>query len=648
MALTGTSQAPIGRVVATEALPASPHQFHFWTALDAPVGIGAIVRVDGGGRTVHAVVTDGRGYSDLLTPLHDVVAAEGNPGSVLPPTRRAEIRLWTAAVLRQEPAEPVQPVPLADVQMADAHDVEVALRMDTYARGDERTAIPVGLYSAGGTRAPVYLDADFLLGPESAHLSISGVSGLATKTSAVVFLLNAIFQHFPARKGRVAAVCFNVKGPDLDFLDCASDLSAEDREMYAALGIRPDPFAAVRYFAPHKPDGVNLNTLRTHPTLIDSVEPLVWGLREVLDYAEVLLNRDDIDAKADAFLDFLADRVVGKPFQDEWGGHHLVESFAGLEGLFRAIFDGLEQASGRDIWRTHHVATIRKVRNRLLNVSTRCKGLVTDDAEGHDLPFGAFADRSVYVVDVAGLDQLGQDLVFTRVVSKLREHLERRDLGVENVVVFVDELNKYAPADGPETYVRKMLLDISERGRYLGLVLFGAQQFRSQVHRRVVGNAGTTVYGRMDGDELATPGYQTLSPATKIRLATLPKGELMVRHPHFTQPVFLKFPRPAVLAGRQGVDRYPPAADVPFADAVVRQLLMLDRRVTPGRARDLIAGRREDDVRRALLATRRARPADVLAFFAARLGAAVGREAARAAPAAVTPLRRVEDPYAPK
>ena len=90
-----------------------------------------------------------------------------------------------------------------------------------------------------------------------------------------------------------------------------------------------------------------------------------------------------------------------------------------------------------------------------------------------------------------------------------------------------------------------MLLDLSERGRYLGLVLFSAQQFRSQVQRRVVGNAGTAVYGRMDIDELATPGYATLSPATKIKLATLPKGELMVRHPHFTQPIFVRFPRPA-------------------------------------------------------------------------------------------------------
>jgi DNA helicase HerA-like ATPase len=541
----------------------------------------------------------------------------------------------------------MQPVPLAAVRIADAADVEMALRMDAFARGAERTAVPVGLYAAGGTRAPVFVDADFLLGPESAHLSISGVSGLATKTSAALFFLSAVFQHFPQRKGSVAAVCFNVKGSDLDFLDVPSDLPDDDAEMYRELGIRAEPFARVRYFAPFKPDGVNLNTLRTHPDLVDAVEPLVWGLREVLDYTEVLLNRDDIDAKADAFLDFLADRVVGRAFQDEWGNHHLVESFGGLEGLFRAIFDGLEQAGGREMWRTHHVATIRKVRNRLMNVSTRCKGLVTDEAAGNDLPFGSFADRTVYVVDVAGLDQLGQDLVFTRVVSKLREHLERRDLGVDNVVVFVDELNKYAPADGPENYVRKMLLDISERGRYLGLVLFGAQQFRSQVHRRVVGNAGTTVFGRMDGDELATPGYQTLSPATRSKLATLPKGELMIRHPHFTQPVFVRFPRPAVLAGRQGVERYPPAADVPFGDAIVRQLAALDRRVAPQRVKDLIVGRREDDVRRALLATRRARPADVLAFFTARLGRAVTREAAVEGGASVVPLRKVEDPYAP-
>ena len=75
------ASAVLGRVVATELRPATPHQFHFWTPLDAPVGIGAIVRVEGSGRTVYGLVTDGLAYSSA--------------GS--------EARLFLAAVLRQAP-----------------------------------------------------------------------------------------------------------------------------------------------------------------------------------------------------------------------------------------------------------------------------------------------------------------------------------------------------------------------------------------------------------------------------------------------------------------------------------------------------------------------------------------------------------------
>jgi hypothetical protein len=643
-----TETPPVGRVVATELKPSTPHQFHFWTARESPIGIGAIVRVQERDRTVFGVVTDGFAYSDLVTPMHAVIGADGDPVIAgAEPTLRAEIRLYTAAVLRQIPEEPLQPVPLGPVWLASDADVVLALRMDGYTGGERATAIPVGLYAAGGFDCPVYLDADFLLGPEAAHLNITGVSGLATKTSAVEFMMGSIFQTFPTHKGTVAAVCFNVKGPDLCFLDQPAQLSEEDRRQYARLGLRPEPFANVRYYAPLKPDGVNLNTLRTHEALAGNTEPLVWGLREVLDYAEVVLNRDDIDAKADAFIDFLAERVVGREYHDDMLRRKpfLVQSFADLEEFFRAIFDFMEAlGKGGEVWKTHHVATIRKVRNRLSNISTRSKGLVTDDGVASDLPWGRFEDRSVQVIDVAGLDPLAQDLVFARVVSKLREHLERRDLGVDHVVVFVDELNKYAPADGPDTYVRKMLLDLSERGRYLGLVLFSAQQFRSQVQRRVVGNAGTGIYGRMDPDELATPGYGTISPATKIKLATLPKGELMLRHPHFTQPIFVKFPRPAVLNSREGIERFPPAGELPFAEAVVRQMRRLDRRVSSDAVRTLIDGRREEDVRRALSATRRERPADAYAYFTACLGRRVSPEIL-APRRGIPALKRADDTY---
>jgi uncharacterized protein len=125
---------------------------------------------------------------------------------------------------------------------------------------------------------------------------------------------------------------------------------------------------------------------------------------------------------------------------------------------------------------------------------------------------------------------------------------------------------------------------------------------------------------------LATAGYATISPATKIKLATLPKGELMLRHPHFTQPIFVKFPRPAVLNSREGIERFPPATELPFADAVARQLRQLDRRVSAESVRAIVDGRREDDVRRALAATRRERAADAYAFFTACLGRRVNGE----------------------
>ncbi|MDQ6737570.1 MAG: ATP-binding protein [Gemmatimonadota bacterium] len=642
----------LGKVVATERKPNTPHEFHFWTALDSPVGIGTIVRVDG--RTpvnghiphVYGIVTEGFSYTDLVSPLHDVMGHDGAPDSAgFASADRTEIRLYSAAVLRQIPEEPLQPVPMGDVFLALEEDVNVALRMDSYLKDGASTGIPIGVYRAGGTDATIYLDADFLVGPEAAHLNITGVSGLATKTSAVEWLLSSLFAHFPDSRGSIAAVCFNVKGPDLCFLELPGKLDDGDRALYQKMDVPARPFSNVLYFAPYAARGYSLNTLRSNEALAHNVTPLTWGLREVLQYAEVLMNRDDIDAKADALIDFITRTVIDQPFTDPvLSRSHLVQTFADLEGWFRDVLRGLENGN-KESWRTHHVATIRKVRNRLSNISVRCAGLVTDSGPVSDLPFGEFEDRATYVVDVANLEEDAQDLIFARVVSKLREHLERRDLGVKHVVVFVDELNKYAPADGPDTYVRKMLLDIAERGRYLGLVLFSAQQFRSQVHKRVVGNCGTSVFGRMDADELAAPGYAVLSPATRTKLATLEKGQLMIRHPHFTQPIFVRFPRPAVMSGRSGAEEYPQGGEVSLEVAVYRSLRSRDSSVTLQSVEDAIGLHDEGDVLRALATTLRERAEDTLGTFRARLPKRI-TQSVQARPQ-VAALRGIagDDPY---
>ena len=136
---------------------------------------------------------------------------------------------------------------------------------------------------------------------------------------------------------------------------------------------------------------MSLNTLRSNEALLQNVTSLTWGLREVLQYAEVLLNKDDVDAKADALIDFIRESVVDSGSATSCSERTVHRtSFADLDAWFRDVRPRLEKKDDRG-WRTHHVATIRKVRNRLSNISTRCTGLVTDDGAAATCPSGAFS-----------------------------------------------------------------------------------------------------------------------------------------------------------------------------------------------------------------------------------------------------------------
>lgn len=619
---------PVGRVVATEKNPNTAQSFSFWTNLDSPVGIGTIVRVESdrvyfdkkrGGeykRVVYGIVIEGVSYNDLDSPLNDYISSDYDPvSSFAAQTERPEIRYYTASVLKMEPEEPIQPVPIGNVYLATDNCVQKSLRMDSYSK----TRIPVGLYINGDSKSPVYLDSRFLLGPEAAHLNVTGVSGLATKTSIVEFLLSSITQHYSC-EGGIATILFNVKGYDLLFLDQpAEDLTEDELEMYKKLDMKPEPFRNVRYFAPYREDGFNLNTHRTNEHLVNDVSPLSWGLEEVFDHVQVLLNKDDVDAKADAFLSMLKQNVINAKPDKNYCVYTPVKNFNDLEKWFQCVFTQIEgqdeTSDGKTQWKGHATATIRKVYNRLMNIKTRCKGLVTNTSDVNDLPWGKFEDKGVYVIDVANIIQLAQDLVFTRVVEELKRRLEEKTLGVEKVIVFVDELNKYASSDSGDSYLKQTLLEISERGRYLGLVLFSAQQFRSQVHKRIVGNCGTSIYGRMDMDELATQGYSVMPSSIKGELTILDKGKLLIRHPHFNQYIFVKFPRPPVMTSQEGAKRFPPATALSFEDAMVRNFRRLDPSIKANDVKDAIYGVGNEEVIRAFNETERKGKEKPLEYF---------------------------------
>ena len=119
--------------------------------------------------------------------------------------------------------------------------------------------------------------------------------------------------------------------------------------MYDRLGVPARPFDRVRYFAPYKSNLTSLNTLRSNEALMHNVTPLTWGLREVLQFAEVLLNKDDVDAKADALIDFIKERLLDREFKDPQllpGRDYRVQSFADLDEWFRDVLIALETKDG--------------------------------------------------------------------------------------------------------------------------------------------------------------------------------------------------------------------------------------------------------------------------------------------------------------
>src|ERR671932_2775500 len=583
------TSGPIGRVVTSEESPATAHEFFFWTAETEAaqnLDIGHIVAAESEEATAVAVLDDPRRYSDLQSFLDDFYAYDGDPG-LEALSERVEILVFRARVLatkhRDEKKKSKRPVRTGPVYFATSAAIEFALGAEEF----DGHRIPLLLHEngneseAGGSpqRTPLYVDGDYLLGPEAGHLNITGMSGLSTKTSHALFTIASTFQTVKDKK--VAALMFNVKGADLLFLDKPVEVDAkddpelaeryeragqrglphEDREMYASLGLKVKPFENLRIFAPlrygmesgerviHAEDipARKLNTLRNARGEDSCVYPIIWELGDVLPYAGYVFEPSDMDDKFRGFIEELRDQ-----------GIRTQADFYGLLDEIEDYFEGA-RAEGKNIssWNGHNHWTIAKVRNRFKVLPNKCGGLLAHGRVEHgDLPRadGPFEDREVRVVDISRLTGIPQDLIVTGVISRIWELAESGRLNVDKLIIFVDELNKYAPSGSRTSSLKDTLVDISSRGRHLNLTLFGAQQFRSKVDDEVVGNAATSLYGRIGDEELTNSSYRSFSQTTREELLQLEKGRLLCRHAHYAVPVFGRFPRPAVLTGKAGTE----------------------------------------------------------------------------------------------
>ena len=586
----------IGRVVSSEKEPAGSHLFYFWAADDAlTLDVGHIVVAFSEEAAVIGVVDEPRRYSDLKTFLDDYFDRHVELALAHEtPTQRPEILVFTVKVLatqhRRKDVQSQRPVINGPVYFATQHAIEYALGRDSFTGN----AIPALMHTNGnylrdseGTilvdedgrprfqKTPLFLDEDYLLGPEAGHANWTGQSGLATKTSHALFLISSVFQTLEMKDDptTVAALMFNVKGPDLLWLDKPAEpgealcdayqiagwsgLSEDERLAYSAFGLEPRPFTNTRVFAPFRPgaeppinaiDTVDLSNFSGHSRLntdrnatgeTDNVFPILWSLDRALKYPYQVFSFADLDDKLSAFLYELSSEGV--------------DSLAKLNRTFARIWDELAE-SGADTWKSHHKATIRKAENRFNGLKPKLGGLLGDGTvEFGNTPLydGKFVSNEVRVIDISQCNSVAQELIVSSTIDRIWRMAEKHDMGVTKLIVFVDELNKYAPAGG-EGSLRNTLVDIAARGRHLNVVLLGAQQFRSKVDGEILGNCGTSFYGRIGDEEIINSAYRSISETAKQELLGLPKGRMLVRHAHFRAPLFGTFPRPATIPGAVG------------------------------------------------------------------------------------------------
>jgi DNA helicase HerA-like ATPase len=131
----------------------------------------------------------------------------------------------------------------------------------------------------------------------------------------------------------------------------------------------------------------------------------------------------------------------------------------------------------------------------------------------------------------------------------LEQFKTKRDQGEETpldaVVVFVDELNKFAPSGRSFGHgLKEQITEIAARGRSVGLILFGAEQFASGIDKEVYGNCSTHFVGRTEHVELTDSVYRWISRDLMYVASTLSKGFLLCKHALFARPLLLRFPKP--------------------------------------------------------------------------------------------------------
>lgn len=543
----------IGKIIATEKQPSTIEEFTFWTKKDLklkPFDVVVVEHVENS--KTYGVVEEISHMTDSPSALAGYISSDFGDVEASAYTERIGMNYVKCKVVGNDnnifiPVQEGRKVYLATEEQI----------MDALGLNDVKNPLPAGymeMYDGENKQTlPVHFNSHFLIGPEGAHLNISGISGLASKTSYAMFLMKATQDVMSKRENEsVAFIMMNVKGTDLLKIDQMNERQNEldeIRPVYEKLGLEMKPFQQVKYFYPYSKDytaytyekeeiiknRMNAGNAFQYKYLFENDED-----KECLDL--LFANVDDPNDTIESIINFII---------SNGGNFKGVESWDDFKtALYQQTQSDTASKAGKEIsvmsWRKFYRLFNKSFqKSRQMFTEKLGKGSVRLRDE-----IGKIQKNDVMVIDVAKMDEESQGFVFgdvMRAVYNLKlGSSERKEEDIpDRIVIFIDELNKYASNDVPKSSpILRQLLDITERGRSLGIVLFGAEQFISDIHKRVKGNCATQAFGRTNAIEITKEDFRFVPSVYKTMLTRQKQGEYIIQNPVFRSMLNIKFPKP--------------------------------------------------------------------------------------------------------
>ena len=427
------------------------------------------------------------------------------------------------------------------VKFASAEEIIFALGIP-----EMGNPIPAGVIeTTSGLQVPITLDISYLAGPDTAHVNASGISG-NQKTTYLLFLLQSAYQKL--KNENVALIIFNTKEGELLQIDKRQkNVKERTEKLFDILDLEIQPFDNVRYFLPRGKDGKPNSAY-----VPNNYKTYSYELEDIYDRLDLLLpDAHNPEYNLSSIIDYIYESW---PIKDNNSGRKIT--------TWTDLFE-YEEYPQEIVSHKSSLLHFRGYLQRFRRSPMFTDKKVTSTYLGKEIK--QIKSGDVFVVDVGMISSLDEQSFIVGDVMKSidemyssREYLgddsndekNKKDERPKYILIFVDEINRFIPKSeylGRMNAVSEQIMRTLIAGISRGTILFSAQQFKSATDYRLHENTGLHITAKLGLSELSTDPYSMLDESTKMNIARLNKGELVMIHSAFRHPIKISFPRAAFM-----------------------------------------------------------------------------------------------------